>query len=161
LLVGQPLEVLPVTDLVLELGPRLGHRGGVAGAKPLRPFGPRRRAPALVQRPEQRVVVEPPRLLVGESAKRPRPFTGAADLGVAKPVEGPPQRHLFQAPHGGVLDALRDAHPFEPGPQLGLERTLAAERGEVLHVVEREVLADPRPSRSTTSTAMSRAAAAR
>ena len=78
-----------------------------------------------MQRPEQHVIVEPPGLFAGERAKRTRPLTAAAELGIAKSLERPPQRHLLQTPHAAVLDALRGTHAFEPGSQLGLERKRA------------------------------------
>ena len=86
LILGQPLEILAVPDVIAELDTRVGEREGVAVAEPVGPFRPRRMAAAFVQGAEEGVVVEPPRLFLGEPAERARPLAAAAQLGVAKPL---------------------------------------------------------------------------
>jgi hypothetical protein len=93
-----------------------------------------------VQGSEERVVVEPPGLLLGEQAEGTRSTAVAAHLDVAEAFERSAQRTVFQPPHAAVVHAGGGPQAFELAAQLGLERALAAERGEVLDVVERQVL---------------------
>jgi hypothetical protein len=58
----------------------------------------------LVEGAKQRVVLEPPRLLLGEGAERASPAAAAAELDIAEALERSPQGRLLHPADAGVLD---------------------------------------------------------
>src|SRR4029450_12800834 len=87
LLPGDPLQVLEEQRPLVELDASAIQRGRLTIAQPVRPLGPGTCVEAFVEGPEQRVLVQPPRLFAPERlelayARRRSPF-GAEELPVA------------------------------------------------------------------------------
>src|SRR6185436_18729760 len=70
LIAGNPLDVLPKQHLALELGTRLTQRVGLAAPERLRPRHPRALVETRVKRAKERVIVQPPGLLVAVAPER-------------------------------------------------------------------------------------------
>ena len=109
--VGLPLQVLVEQDVVGELEPRLRQGVRPSIAHRLGPVGPRPLVLTGVNRTEQRVVVQPPRLLGGVGLERLGAFGAAAPLAFEKLSEGRRERALLQRPDRLVVHARRRLAP--------------------------------------------------
>ena len=108
---GEPLQVLMEQHLVGKLAARAIDRRRLAALQLDRPLGPRPLVLAHVERAEEAVVLDPPRLLAGVRAQRPRARGVAPPLGLEEALERGAQRRVFQAPDGPVIDARRAREP--------------------------------------------------
>src|SRR5262245_16795704 len=125
-----PLEVLVEQHFVGELATCAIDGGRLAPLQLDRPFGPQPLLLARVQRAEQAVVLDPPRLLARIGAKRPASIGVAPPLLVEEPAEGRPQVRQLQPADLRIRDARRRAHLGE-GRTIGRRQAaLAAERLE-------------------------------
>src|SRR4030095_1597217 len=100
---SEPLQVLIKDDLVGKFLPGAIDRRRLTALELDRPFGPRPLALARVQRAKQAVVLDPPRLLAGVGAQRPRPHRVAAPLPLEKSGERSAQRRVLQPAHGSMV----------------------------------------------------------
>src|SRR3954449_12427385 len=99
---GEPLQILLEQHLVGELAARAVDRRRLAALQIDRPFAPRPLAFARVHCPEQRVILDPPRLLADVAAERARAIGVATPLGLDEAVEGGTQRRDLQPPDVAV-----------------------------------------------------------
>src|SRR6185295_15136109 len=93
-----PLQVVVEQDVVGEIEPRLRQGVWTSIAQRRGPIGP---CPLLlmgVNRTEERIVVQPPRLLGGVGLERLGAFSAATPLAIAKPFECRSERALLQRP---------------------------------------------------------------
>jgi hypothetical protein len=102
---GEPLQVLMEHDLVGELAARAIDGRRLAPLQLDRPLGPRALVLAHVQRAEEAVVLDPPRLLARIRAQRPRARGVAPPLGLEEALECGAERRIFQATDGPMIDA--------------------------------------------------------
>ena len=140
LIARQPLQVLPIENFLGQLRARTLERVRPAAAQRLGPVPPRALVVLRVQRAKQRVVVQPPAFIRDVLVKRPGARRVALTLDTLEPFAAAPQHEFLQRAYLRVLNARRDAHRVETRAQPGLERLLAADLLEVLHLVEGDEL---------------------
>ena len=99
----QPLQVGVEEDLLRQFLPRLRQRLGAPLAQRRIPFLPRASLLARVQRPEQRVVVEPPPRAVHEDAQPVRARAVRVPLVRAEVLERGAEDAVLQGADGGVV----------------------------------------------------------
>jgi hypothetical protein len=128
--IGDPLQVLLEQHLARELTARMIDVGRFAALKGVGPQRPRPFPLARVDRSEERVVLNPPRLLAEKCLQLPAPRRAAAPFGLEKSRERRPERRFFQTADFRVLDAGGAADLDERGAVIVAERVLAAERRE-------------------------------
>ena len=122
-----------------QRGARLPQRAVVTSGQRRGPLPPRAFARLLVQRTEQRVVVEPCALAIHVGAELPRPARMGQPLDVMESREGGAQRFALERPDVAVGDPPRCAHRGKLPALLRAERCLAAERFEVRDLMDRDV----------------------
>src|SRR5262245_59524421 len=104
-------------------------------AESLGPLSPRMLPMTRVERPEQRVVIEPPALLGDVRAERHGALRASGEIDGTELREAAPERGVLQAAHFGVLDVRGHARSVEPRPQGRFERVLTTNRREILDIV--------------------------
>ena len=132
LLLGDPLQVGPIAPLLGERRRGLAHRRRVGEGQCRRPVPPRPLLVRGVDGAKRGVGVEPPRLAGLVGAERVGPGRGARQLVVHEPHVGAAQPAHLERPHlARNGSAARSAAASSKAPVVGVERRLAAERGEV------------------------------
>ena len=104
---GEPLQILLEQHFGRELAARAIDRRRLAALEIGRPFSPRAFLLARVQRAEEAVVLNPPRLLADVRAKRARAVRVRPPLELEKPLERHAQRGVLQPPHCLMVDSRR------------------------------------------------------
>ena len=135
LLVGDPLQVPAVQDVVREIEARLRERGRLPFPQRRGPLEPRPLTLARAQRAKEGVLIEPPGLLVDVRLKPLSPWCMRDPLAVAKPRKRLTENGLLQVTHVRVVDARRSPEALEPHSKVGLEPRLASEQIEILELV--------------------------
>ena len=118
LIVGEPLQVLVIADACGQALARGGQRAGIAMAQLGLPVTPVARPVLVVQRAEQRVLVEPPPFALGELAEGPVALGAGALMAIAEHRERLVQRQRLQRAHrrGNPPPAIRGPAPGDRDP---------------------------------------------
>ena len=132
---GNPLQVLIEEDLAGETATRFGNRRRFAALQRPGPLGPRAFSLARVERAEDRVVFDPPRLLGHKSLQLASAIGAAAPLGLLEARERSAKRRTLQTPDLFVRDRPRPSDFVEI--TLGDDRGVIAKRGPFGHVSKR------------------------
>ncbi len=117
-----------IANLPLETGAGGREGGTIAIAETRVPVTPVTPAVGVVQRTEQREIVQPPALALLEGTERLiAPIAGPPEVR-GKPIEGLAQRPALERAHRRVVHARRRANALEHGAFLGVERALPGGR---------------------------------
>src|SRR5215204_2971837 len=93
-----------------------------------------------MQRAKQRVIVEPPGLLVRVRSEPRRAWRLAFPLVILKMRERAVQRHRLERPYRCIVHRRRRAYGCQTLAPFGRERAFTTNRGKVLHISQRDEL---------------------
>ena len=130
---SDPLQVLIEEDVAREVLRGRCQRVGIALPQRLGPLRPRAAALLFMQGAEERVVDEPPRLLLDVGTQDRRACRTGAPLVFDEAREGGAQRVMLDAPHRGVRHVRGAARLGQRRPIGFVERRLAAVGDELRH----------------------------